>query len=69
MDKQTVISETDKIFATGVFLKPVNCTIDGKEQWRWVAVGFEDDSYFNGERIDIFDYADALEDLIAENKE
>lgn len=63
MDKQ-IISETDKIFATGVFLQPVNCIINGKQQWRWVAVGFEDDSYLNGERIDVHDYADSLDDLI-----
>ncbi|MGI9055469.1 MAG: hypothetical protein ACR2F2_06670 [Pyrinomonadaceae bacterium] len=69
MDKQIKISETDKIFATGVFLQPVNCVINGKQQWRWIAVGFEDDSFFDGERIDIYGYADNLEDLIAENEE
>lgn len=69
MDNQTTISETDKIFATGVFLQPVNCEINGTQQWRWVAVGFEDDSYFNGERVTIYDYADNLKDLIAENEE
>ena len=63
MDKQ-IISDTDKIFATGVFLQPVNCLINGKQQWRWVAIGFEDDSYYNGKRIDVYDYADSLEDLI-----
>ena len=69
MDKQIVITESDKIFATGVFLQPVNCTINGKQQWRWIAVGFEDDSFFNGQRVDIYDYADNVEDLIAENEE
>lgn len=69
MDKQTAISDTDKIFATGVFLQPVNCIINGKQQWRWVAVGFEDDSYFKGEIIDIYDYADNLESLIVEQEE
>jgi len=64
MDKQIVITDTSKIFATGVFLQPVKCTINGMEQWRWVAVGFEDDSYYDGEIIDIYDYADALEGLI-----
>lgn len=64
MDNQVVISDTDKIFATGVFLQPVKCTINGIEQWRWVAVGFEDDSYYDGEIIDIYDYADTLEGLI-----
>jgi len=69
MDKQITISDTDKIFATGVFLQPVKCTIDEKEQWRWVAVGFEDDSYYNGERIDIYDYANTLDGLIADSEE
>ena len=69
MDNQKTISETDKIFATGVFLQPVDCEINGKRQWRWVAVGFEDDSYLNGERIDICDYADNIEGLIAESEE
>ena len=64
MEKQITISETDKIFATGVFLKPEKCTINGKEQWRWIAVGFEDDSYYDGKVIDVYDYADSLEQLI-----
>jgi len=64
MDKQIVITDKDKIFATGVFLQPVKCTINQVEQWRWVAVGFEDDSYYDGNVIDIYDYADTLEGLI-----
>lgn len=63
MKKQIEISETDKIFATGVFLKPEKCTINGKEQWRWIAVGFEDDSYYDGKIIDIYDYAESFEGL------
>ena len=69
MDKQTTISDTNKIFATGVFLQPAKCTINGIEQWRWVAVGFEDDSYYDGEVIDIYDYADNLEGLIGNSEE
>jgi len=69
MDKQTTISDTNKIFATGVFLQPAKCTINGIEQWRWVAVGFEDDSYYDGEVIDIYDYADTLEGLIGNSEE
>jgi hypothetical protein len=68
MDKQ-IISDRDKVFATGVFLQPVNCIINGKQQWRWVAISFEDDSYYNGERIDIYDYADTLEGLIIDSEE
>ncbi len=63
MEKQINISETDKVFATGVFLKPEKCTINGKEQWRWVVVGFEDDSFHKGEIIDLYDYAESFEGL------
>ena len=69
MDNQIIISDADKIFATGVFLQPIECVLNGKKQWRWVAVGFEDDSYYNGKSIDIYDYADTLEGLIAASKE
>ena len=62
MDKQ--ISDTDKIFATGVFLQPVMCVINEKEQWRWVAVGFEDDSFLDGEVINPNEYSENIQDLI-----
>ncbi|HLD26395.1 MAG TPA: hypothetical protein VJB63_00335 [Patescibacteria group bacterium] len=29
------------IFSTGVYLQSVECVVNGKKQWRWVAVGFE----------------------------
>ena len=64
MNNQISISENDKIFSTGVFLQAVECTINGKKQWRWVSVGFEDDSYYDGEPIDVYDYADTFKDLI-----
>ena len=69
MDKQFTISDTDKIFATGIFLQPVECVLNEKKQWRWVAVGFEDDSYYNGDRIDIYNYANTLDGLIADSEE
>ncbi len=69
MDNKILMSYTDKIFATGVFLQPVKCTINGIEQWRWVAVGFEDDSYYDGEVIDIYEYANTPEGLIADVEE
>jgi hypothetical protein len=61
--KRIEFKESDKIFSTGVFLKPEKVVINDIDQWRWVAVGFEDDSYFEGELISINDYADKLEDL------
>lgn len=63
MDKQNVITSEDRIFATGVFLQPVKCTINEKEQWRWIAVSFEDESYYDGNVIETYDYADTLEGL------
>lgn len=69
MDKQVSISDKDKIFATGVFLQPVKCIINNTEQWRWIAVGFEDDSYFDGEIINPIEYAEDIKDLIADFKE
>lgn len=64
-----MISETDKIFATGVFLQPVKCTINGLEQWRWVAVDFEDDSFLDGKNINPSEFADKIEDLIIDYEE
>ncbi len=69
MNTQINLSDTDKIFATGVFLQPVKCTINGIEQWRWVAVGFEDDSYYDGEVISIYDYANTLKGLLDNSEE
>ncbi len=64
MNKQINLSDTDKIFATGVFLQPVKCTINNIDQWRWVAVGFEDDSFYDGEIINPNEFAGRMEDLI-----
>lgn len=69
MDKQISISSNDKIFATGVFLQPVKCTINEIEQWRWVAVGFEDDSFFDGEVINPIEYANNINELVADFEE
>lgn len=69
MNKQINISDTDRIFATGVFLQPVKCTINGIQQWRWIAVGFEDDSFYNGEIIDPNEYADNISDMVIADME
>ncbi len=69
MDKQITMSDTDTIFATGVFLRPTKCIINGVEQWRWVADGFEDDSYYDGEVIEIYDYADTFDGLFDNSEE
>lgn len=52
------------IFSTGVHLQSVECIIDGKKQWRWVAVGFEDESFLNGKEIDPIEYAQNWENLV-----
>lgn len=69
MNNQILVTDTDKIFATGVFLQPVKCVINNQEQWRWVAVGFEDDSFFDGKLVNPNEYADKIEDLIIDDEE
>jgi hypothetical protein len=46
------------IFSTGVHLQAVEAEINGIKQWRWVAVGFEDDSYREGEVVEAAKYAE-----------
>ncbi len=69
MDDEIITTEADSIFSTGVFLQPIKCTINGIEQWRWVAVGFTNDSYYDGEVINIYDYADTFEGLFDNSEE
>lgn len=52
------------IFATGVHLQSIKCVINGKEQWRWVAIGFEDESFLNGKAINPIEYAERQENLV-----
>lgn len=58
------ISEKSTVFATGVFLQPVKIKINDIEQWRWVAVGFEDESYFNGKSVNPIEYSNKLENML-----
>ena len=51
------------IFSTGVHLQSVECVINRKKQWRWVAIGFEDESFMNGEAINPIEYAKEQETL------
>ncbi len=57
------------IFSTGVHLQSVEFVINGEKQWRWVATGFEDDSFLNGEVINPIEYADKQEDLVEKFEE
>ena len=52
------------IFSTGVFLESVECIIDGRKQWRWVAVNFEDESFINGKEVNPVEYANQEEKLM-----
>ena len=62
MDKEKQIT----IFSTGVHLQAVECVINGIKQWRWVAVGFEDESFLNGKTVNPVEYADEEKKLIKE---
>ena len=52
------------IFSTGVHLQSVECVINRKKQWRWVAIGFEDESFMNGEAINPIEYSEGQKGLI-----
>jgi len=52
------------IFSTGVHLQLIECIIYGQKQWRWVAVGFEDESFLNGEAINPIEYAEKQKNLV-----
>jgi hypothetical protein len=56
----------DSIYATGVFLVPAKRIVEGIEEWYWEAVGFEEDSFFDGELINPKEYATKVEDLVEE---
>ena len=64
-----VLKEGDEIFGTGVFLKALKVTINGKEQIRWVATSFEDSSFYSGSEIDVYTYSDTFENLIIKEPE
>lgn len=63
------LASNDKIFATGVFLQAVECTINGIQQWHWVAVGFESETFVDGQAIEVTDYAYSFERLFSNKKE
>lgn len=58
------IKNQTTIFSTGVFLESFECIINGKKQWRWIAVNFEDESFLDGKAINSIEYADKREKLI-----
>jgi hypothetical protein len=58
----------DTIFATGVHLQGIEVEINGIKQWRWVATSFEEDTYFDGEIIDVLTYANDFKSLLSTQK-
>lgn len=68
MKRKFELRENDKIFCTGAFLQPLEIEVRGVKQWRWVLVGSEDPSYFNGQEIQIYDYANDLQGLLIDEE-
>jgi len=64
-DKSTLL-EDDTIYTIGAFLKPAQVVINGKKQWRWIVVGFEDSTFFDGKEIEVYDYSETFDCLLKE---
>ncbi len=62
--KETKLSENDSLFTTGAFIKPSKVIINNQEQWRWIVTSFEDQTFSDGNEIDVYSYANSLENLI-----
>ncbi len=58
------LRENDSLFTNGAFIKPVKVTINNKEQWRWIVTSLEDQTFLNGNEIEVYDHSDTLENLI-----
>lgn len=53
------------IYSTGAYLRGVECIINGRKQWRWIVVEFNDDNYDRkGKLVSPFAYSDSQERLI-----
>ncbi len=57
------LRENDALFTIGAFIKPVKVTINNKEQWRWIVTSLEDQTFLNGNEIEVYDYSDTLEKI------
>ena len=57
---------SNKVFTTGAHLEAMFVL----GQWRWIVVGFEDDTFGDdGELVNIYSYADTEEELFYEDDE
>ena len=54
----------DSLFTIGAFIKPVKVVINNVEQWRWIVTSFEDQTFLDGNEIDVYPYANNLKGLI-----
>jgi hypothetical protein len=63
-NNKTTLVEKDILFTIGAFIKPMKVVINGIEQWRWIVTSLEDQTFLNGNEIEVYDYADKLEDLV-----
>lgn len=57
------ISTSDKIFTTGAYLQAYEIELNGVKQWRWIVVGQEENAFYNGTPITVFDYASSYQGL------
>ncbi|MBA4317163.1 MAG: hypothetical protein C0412_02070 [Flavobacterium sp.] len=61
---KTKLVEEDIFFTIGAFIKPMKVVINDIEQWRWIVTSLEDQTFLNGDEIEVCDYADKLESLV-----
>ena len=52
------------LFATGAFIRPVLCTIDGITEYRFVVTSFEEDTFCDDNEVPVVPSGKNLEDLI-----
>lgn len=68
MEKNEIeLTENDSLFTTGAFIEPVKVIINNQEQWRWIVSSFEDQTFINGNEIDVYSYANSLENIIIDD--
>lgn len=63
-NNKTNLVEEDVLFTIGAFIKPMKVVINGNEQWRWIVTSIEDQTFLDGNEIQVSDYSDKLENLV-----
>ena len=59
----TIVMKTPEIFTTGAFLRPVRVNHGDGDVWVWAVIGFEEDSFMDGDIYNPPEYAASLEEL------